>query len=187
MKRTSTSSYKDCVQIWKLCSRPCLTKILGVYWRPYAVINLYPSKLRCVSLQIELYDFTIPSYLSLGAGRVTLSPEAVVFSASIFYHGNASQWETAGKVHWNLADWTHEDHDSPNRTGDKNASYLDPKLRISSNDTADAEGERGTRTSPVSRLSFFRTNMEVSRRWNWTQARLMSFAGRARVGTLKFT
>ena len=32
----------------------------------------------------------------------------------------------------------------------------------------------------------FRTDLEVSRRWNWTQARLTSFAIRARAGTLMF-
>ena len=32
----------------------------------------------------------------------------------------------------------------------------------------------------------FRTDMEVSRRWNWIQVRLMSFVIRAREGTLKF-
>ena len=33
---------------------------------------------------------------------------------------------------------------------------------------------------------YFFTDMEVSRRWNWTQARLTSFAIRARAGTLMF-
>ena len=32
----------------------------------------------------------------------------------------------------------------------------------------------------------FRTDLEVSHRWNWTQARLTSFAIRARAGTLMF-